>query len=194
MACVKQSARRYPRAMATVLTVCTGNICRSPAAELLLARALGDLATVSSAGTHALVGHGVPGEMLHELSTDGIDGSLHAGRLLTERIMNSSDLIITMTAEHRQLAVRTGPAALKRTFTLAELAAAAGTGAVLEGDTPEERLADIPRSIAAHRHVLAGYELDDVPDPYRRSQQTYHEVYGLIRGGVIEFAEWVYEG
>ncbi|WP_062318504.1 arsenate reductase/protein-tyrosine-phosphatase family protein [Demequina maris] len=178
--------------MPSVLTVCTGNICRSPAAELLLADALGSLASVSSAGTHALVGHGIPQQMLDELATDGIDGSRHEGRLLTESIMRSSDLVITMTAEHRQLAVRTGPAALKRTFTLAELAAAAGTGAVLEGTTPEERLADIPRAIAAHRHVLAGYELDDVPDPYRRPQAVYHDAYGLIRGAVAELAEWVY--
>jgi len=177
--------------LTAILTVCTGNICRSPAAALLLARALGDLATVSSAGTHALVGAGIPDEMLAELAADDLDGSRHEGRLLTEAILTESDLVITMTADHRQRAVRTGPAALKRTFTLAELAAAAGTGATLEGDTPAERLADIPRAVAAHRHVLASYELDDVPDPYRRDQAVYHEAYGLIRGAVAEIAAWV---
>ncbi|WP_062299261.1 arsenate reductase/protein-tyrosine-phosphatase family protein [Demequina maris] len=178
--------------MTAILTVCTGNICRSPAAELLLDRVLGDVAAVSSAGTHALVGRGIPEPMIAELAADDIDGALHRGRLLTEGLMRDTDLVITMTAEHRQLAVRTGPFALKRTFTLAELAAAAGTGAVLEGSTPEERLADIPRAIAAHRHVLAGYDLDDVPDPYKRSQAVYHESYALIRGAVLELADWVH--
>ncbi|WP_062527425.1 arsenate reductase/protein-tyrosine-phosphatase family protein [Demequina rhizosphaerae] len=177
--------------MPSILTVCTGNICRSPAAELLLTRALGDLATVSSAGTHALVGRGIPEPMLAELAADDIDGSAHGGRLLTEALLRDSDLVITMTVEHRQLAVRTGPSALKRTFTLAELAAAAGTGATLTGATPAERLADIPRAVAAHRHVLAGYELEDVPDPYRRGQEEYHESYTLIRGAVTEIAAWV---
>ncbi|MDN4475407.1 low molecular weight phosphatase family protein [Demequina sp. SYSU T00192] len=177
--------------MPTILTVCTGNICRSPAAELLLAEALRDVADVASAGTHALVGHGIPAPMLSELEADAIDGGTHAGRLLTEAVMRDSDLVITMTAEHRQLAVRTGPFALKRTFTLAELAAAAGTGAALEGATAHERLADIPRAVAAHRHVLAGYELADVPDPYRRDQDAYHEAYTLIRGAVAEIAAWV---
>ena len=41
----------------SILTVCTGNICRSPAVERLLTRKLGPTVSVSSAGTHALVGH-----------------------------------------------------------------------------------------------------------------------------------------
>lgn len=40
----------------TVLCVCTGNICRSPAAERLLAVALGPTVTVASAGTYAMKG------------------------------------------------------------------------------------------------------------------------------------------
>ena len=177
--------------MTTILTVCTGNICRSPAAELLLQVELGNLATVTSAGTHGLVGHGVPEPMLTELAADGIDGSGHRGRLLTEPVMLAQDLIITMTRAHRQLAVQTAPAALRRTFSLAELAAAAGTGATLTGDTPAERLASVPAAVAAHRHVLAEYDLLDVPDPYRRDQDAYHEAYSMIRGAVLQFGAWV---
>ena len=46
----------------SVLTVCTGNICRSPLAELILAASLSDIpdVRVESAGTGALVGHGMP--------------------------------------------------------------------------------------------------------------------------------------
>ena len=36
-----------------ILTVCTGNICRSPVAERLLTKSLGDEVTVASAGVHA---------------------------------------------------------------------------------------------------------------------------------------------
>ena len=48
----------------SILTVCSGNICRSPLAEQLLRVGLTDLAgvTVSSAGTIALVGEGMPAE------------------------------------------------------------------------------------------------------------------------------------
>ncbi|WP_062466014.1 arsenate reductase/protein-tyrosine-phosphatase family protein [Demequina maris] len=177
--------------MPHIVTVCTGNICRSPAAELLLADAVGDAATVASAGTHGLVGHGIPDEMLTELAADGIDGTVHEGRLLTQQIIADADIVIAMTREHRQLIVQLEPRGLRKVFTLSELAAAAGTGASLTGDTFAERLASLPVAIAAHRPVLAQYELDDVPDPYRRPQAVYHEAYGLIRGGVAEFAAWV---
>ncbi|WP_062304423.1 arsenate reductase/protein-tyrosine-phosphatase family protein [Demequina subtropica] len=177
--------------MPLILTVCTGNICRSPAAELLLQRALGDIATVASAGTHALVGHGVPEPMLAELAAGGIDGSSHRAQLLTEGLMRDADIIITMTTEHRRHAVSTAPSALKRTFTLAELAASAGTGQTLVGATPAERIADIPRAVAAHRHVLAGLELDDVPDPYGYGQTEYHDSYRLIARAVDEVAAWI---
>ena len=41
----------------SILAVCTGNVCRSPAVERLLASKLGPTVSVRSAGTHALVGH-----------------------------------------------------------------------------------------------------------------------------------------
>ena len=177
--------------MARILTVCTGNICRSPAAELLLARELEGHAVVSSAGTHAMVDSPIPEEMLLELRADGIDGAAHRGRLLTEQVMKEADLIVTMTREHRQRAVQIAPSALKRTFTLAELAASAGTGAVLESATVAERIRELPSAIAAHRYTLAGFDLDDVPDPYRRSQRAYHDSYALIRGAVRDVSLWL---
>ncbi|MDR1766960.1 MAG: low molecular weight phosphotyrosine protein phosphatase, partial [Propionibacteriaceae bacterium] len=39
-----------------VLTICHGNICRSPAAQYLLREALDERYAVSSAGTAAVVG------------------------------------------------------------------------------------------------------------------------------------------
>lgn len=177
--------------MATILSVCTGNICRSPASALLVDRHLGDLASSVSAGTRALDGHGIPAEMLAELAADGIDGEAHRGRLLTPAMVREADLIVAMTREHRTLIVQLEPRGLRRTFTLAELAAAAGTGAALEGATPLDRLAGVPAAIGAHRPVLAQYDLADVPDPYRRSADAYHDSYVLIRDAVARVAEWI---
>ncbi len=177
--------------MSSLLMVCTGNICRSPAAELLFAAQLEDVVPVASAGTHALVGAGIPREMLTELEADEIDGTAHVARLLTENLVRDAGVIVAMSREHRQRAVQTSPSALRRAFTLAELAAAAGTGAVLEGDTVEERLASLPAVISAHRHILSGYELIDVPDPFRRPQEEYHASYTMIRGAVTEVAAWI---
>ncbi|WP_062379518.1 arsenate reductase/protein-tyrosine-phosphatase family protein [Demequina pelophila] len=175
----------------TVLTVCTGNICRSPAGEILIREHLGAHVVSASAGTNALDGTGIPEPMLAELAADSLDGSRHSGRQLTPALLDEADLVITMTAAHRQHVVQLHPRALRRTFTLAELAAAAGTGAELTGTAVPERLASLPTAIAAHRPVLAGYDFVDVPDPYRRSQADYHEAYTLIRAAVEEFCTWL---
>ena len=108
-----------------ILTVCTGNICRSPAAELLLTKVFGPDAVVSSAGTHAMVGHGIPAPMLRCLERDGVDGRGHAARQFTAELASEADLIICMTARHRTWCVGEAPFALERTFLLEEIAAAA---------------------------------------------------------------------
>jgi protein-tyrosine phosphatase len=48
----------------SILAVCTGNVCRSPAVERLLTGQLFPTVTVSSAGMHALVGHPIPNPWL----------------------------------------------------------------------------------------------------------------------------------
>ncbi|MFV0634929.1 low molecular weight phosphatase family protein [Demequina sp.] len=177
--------------MARILTVCTGNICRSPAAEILLRHYLGDIAQVSSAGTYALVDRGIPAEMLMGLDGSGLDGRGHRARLFTEPIGRESDLIIAMAAEHRTSMVQQVPALLRRTFLLDELAKAARAGAELVGTTPAERLADVPLAIQGFRPQLAAMGIDDVPDPFRRSQADYDESYAIIEAAVRDFAAWV---
>src|SRR5690606_19666664 len=82
----------------TILTVCTGNICRSPLGEVLLRARLSDLdVMVHSAGTHALVGRGMP-EQARELAlrhgASGADATGHKARLLTERLVQDADLVL----------------------------------------------------------------------------------------------------
>jgi protein-tyrosine phosphatase len=177
--------------MTTIVTVCTGNICRSPAAELLLQSYLGDLATVRSAGTHAMVDHGIPAPMLVCLDADTIDGRSHRAVQLTASLSRSADLVITMTALHRRWAVSEAPFALKRTFMLEEIATAARMGAPLAGDTPAERLGNVADAVQDFRPSLAGLVIADVPDPYGGPQHEYDEAYAMIRASVQDIANWV---
>ncbi|WP_084075219.1 hypothetical protein [Demequina sp. NBRC 110052] len=177
--------------MTTLLTVCTGNICRSPAGALLLEEYLGDIASSVSAGAHAMVDHGIPSEMLTELGADGIDGSRHRARQLDAHLMKSADLVLCMTRDHRTLAAQTDPASLRKVFTLMEVAETARRGAKLEGSTPAERLSDVPLAVAAFRPELAGADIPDVPDPYKRDLGAYHESYAMIRAAVRDIAAWV---
>ena len=87
-----------------VLFVCTGNICRSPLAASLLARALKDRGVevaVSSAGTGAWDGAPASeGAYLVGLER-GLDLSGHRARLLTRELVEEADLILTMARHHR---------------------------------------------------------------------------------------------
>ena len=177
--------------MPHILTVCTGNICRSPAAEIALRRHLGDAITTSSAGTRAVVGRGVPEQMAREMAADGLDASTHVARQFTAALAQEADLVIALAAEHRRLLVSEAPLALKKSFLLMELAAMARSGAPLEGEGTAERVANIAQAVIAYRPQLAALDIGDVPDPYGRKDQKYAESFAMIRDAVNDIAAWV---
>ena len=95
-----------------ILFVCTGNTCRSPTAEALLRRALAERGatgvTVGSAGTGAWDGSPASeGAYLVGLEK-GLDLSGHRARLLTRELIRSADLILTMSAHHRDRVIDEG--------------------------------------------------------------------------------------
>jgi protein-tyrosine phosphatase len=170
----------------TILTVCTGNICRSPMAEVLLRARLEPLGVrVHSAGTHALVGHGMT-EQAQDLAVragaSADAAAAHAARYLVEPLLAESDLVLAMSREHRSHVVQMMPSRLRQTFTAREFARLASTltddavRAVADaaGTDQRARLSAALRLLGDQRGLtLAAAEDDDVIDPYRRSQATY---------------------
>lgn len=169
-----------------ILSVCTGNVCRSPIAELLLAEALSGYADVrvESAGIGALVGHGVP-EPAQRLGADyQLDASAHVARQINESMIRDSALIVAMAREHRRYIVQAVPAAMRRTFTLRELARIADSAeeslreAVSNAgaSTPEEAMRAAVALAASLRGTVpppADPDDFDVIDPFRRSDEVY---------------------
>jgi len=86
--------------VSSILCVCTGNICRSPVAEAALRAALPGH-SVSSAGLHALVGHGIDADSAAAARQRDIPLSDHSARQFTTRIGERPDLIIVMDRDHR---------------------------------------------------------------------------------------------
>ena len=164
-----------------VLTVCTGNVCRSPAAGLLLTHRLGDdpEVLVTSACTAAPEGSPVSGPIAALLRADGIDPSGHRARWLTAAEVRSADLVLAMTKDHRSRAVSLFPAAVRRSFTLREFArivdAIPATG--IGGDTAAQRLRSL---IAAAPFYRRGGEDDDIDDPYGLSAAVNAAIYAEI--------------
>jgi protein-tyrosine phosphatase len=171
----------------TILTVCTGNVCRSPAAERLLADKLGPTVRVASAGTHALVGHPISQPMAVLLRDGGVEPGSFEARLLSEQMLKDADLILPMTRAQRGVVVELWPAAVRRTFTLREFARllSAIDPSALPPGTPAERLrAAIPLAIAerGRRPIQPG--ADDVVDPFRLSSAVYADSFAQLVSAV----------
>lgn len=108
-----------------VLVVCLGNLCRSPLAERLLTVRLADTpgVRVTSAGVRAVVGAPMDASAALQLSRLGGDPAGFVARQLTADLVKDADLVLTATRRLRSQVVELAPAALRRTFTLRELAA-----------------------------------------------------------------------
>jgi protein-tyrosine phosphatase len=112
--------------MASIIVVCTGNVCRSPIAEGLLRSILqarfGDAApSVASAGTAGWVGSGADPDSIRTASELGIDISAHRARQLRADEIRSARLVLAMAGEHREAAARSVPEAGRVSFALKEL-------------------------------------------------------------------------
>ena len=103
----------------TVLAVCTGNICRSPAVETLLRTVLDTSVTVRSAGTNALVGRPIAEPMAELLTAGGFPPADFAARQLTPDLVEEADLVLALTPRHRARVVESVPSAVRRTVTVA---------------------------------------------------------------------------
>lgn len=171
----------------TILMLCTGNICRSPLAQQLLSEQLSDIPDVRvvSAGTRAMVGEKVFGVTRLVADSYGLEGiDSHRARQVTAELIDSADLILAMTLEHRRAAVELCPRATRRTFTLREFArlVEATPDPVLApllvdpGDSVAEKLRAAVSAVTSSRSLLpplADPADNDVIDPYRQDLEVH---------------------
>ncbi|MBU8868301.1 low molecular weight phosphatase family protein [Paenarthrobacter aromaticivorans] len=177
-----------------ILTVCTGNICRSPVAERLLQAGLdqisGETFEVRSAGTRAMVG-----EPIQPLSADmirmfGGNASDFKARQLTPVMLRQSDLILTMSSRHRPEVLQLDASLLKRTFTIREFARMLNV--LMEDPAGESQgtIADwrqLPDRAAAVRHLSIPEDANDndVVDPYRRGSDVYKQMENELAPAIL---------
>lgn len=128
--------------MKSVLTVCVGNICRSPIAEAILSADLTDI-TVASAGIGAVVGSDVDPTARAVAEAAGVVVKDHVARQFTREIGEQYDLILVLEAGHKREIERIAPELSGRVMRLSRWT----------GDT------DIPdpyrKSREFHEHVFA---------------------------------------
>jgi protein-tyrosine phosphatase len=160
-----------------LLFVCTGNICRSPTAELYAAHHLPPRQfRVHSAGTYGLEGYPIEPSAARRLADKGIAYDAFRARRLTQQMVEAADLVLAATREHRGAVVSLVPRALPKSFTLREFARlTAGVDPnTLTGDDPADRSRALVAAAAANRgRVWAPPEEDDVADPYGAGDAAY---------------------
>lgn len=108
--------------MRNILFVCTGNLCRSPAAETMfntLAQERGLNWRAESAGLSTVEGESVPDNAQIALEEVGFYAGKHRARRLKSGMIEQADLVLTMTpGQHEKLARLRGNLAEGKVYTL----------------------------------------------------------------------------
>ena len=160
----------------TILTICTANICRSPLMEILLRDRLDPQRfEVASAGVRGWDAAPIDSMVVLELARLGHDATEHRARVLENHHIEQADLLLTAAREHRAAVLAMSPRALRKTFTLRELAALVDG---VESESLEELVAD-----ASRRRSTAPADVD-VDDPYRREPDVHRHVADEIADAV----------
>lgn len=139
-----------------ILVICQGNICRSPVAEAMLKQALPHK-QVQSAGLSAVVGHGTEPTAAEIAMAAGLDVSGHIARQLNSEIIQWADLILAMSQHQRRQLGQMSTSAMGKSLLLGHWVHASGTRA---------------------NNGL------DIPDPYKKSRETFEHVHELLRQAV----------
>ncbi len=125
--------RAKDRGRFSILFVCTGNVCRSPFAEIftrhLLVGRLGGRGAgafrVSSAGTHAVRGSPIDRRTRAELAPWRLDVTAaedFVARQLDRTMLDGADLVLCATRRHRSAVIEASSELRGRVFTVREFA------------------------------------------------------------------------
>jgi protein-tyrosine phosphatase len=190
-----------------VLMVCTGNICRSPMMERMLQdsidRSGADGAiVVRSAGTAARPGEPMQPFAAAMLTQYGVNAENFGATALTEELVSSSDLVVTATRDHRSLVVGLVPAAVRRTFTLLELARVASTApAPTSAQAPGENglAAGVLQAVAWAAQMRGSVSrreesVDDLDDPLGAPLDVYRQRAAVIASAVEQIVPFLIGG
>lgn len=106
--------------MKHILTLCVGNICRSPLAQALLAREFPEK-TIWSAGLGALVGNTADPLAIEVAAANGLDLSAHRAQQVTGWMCQTAELILVMEQGHKTELEQQYPLVRGKVFRLGEL-------------------------------------------------------------------------
>lgn len=174
---------------ASILCVCTANVCRSPMTELLIRDGLHrrglatDSLSLGSAGVRARTGDPIAEHAADLLAERGIDAAGFRSRPLTAELVAGADLVLAASREHKSAVIALDPSASRRAFTIREF------GFLLEDvrepgvpDDPAERVRELVRAAIGVRGLRQPERPDDfdLDDPYGRRKSAFRKTLALL--------------
>jgi protein-tyrosine phosphatase len=165
--------------MPAVLFVCTGNLCRSPSAQrLLAARTAGlgpDTLEVDSVGT-VQAGGAPPAPLRDEALAFGISFEGHVPRRMTAPDVANADLVLGMARQHARDAVVLDPGAFSRIFTLREFVRRAEQVGPRQPDESFRQWRSGVHGDRRHLDLVGDSVADDIPDPIGGPPEGYRRM------------------
>lgn len=184
------------------LFVCTGNICRSPFAELLTAHLLAERLgaqvrafRLGSGGIEAVVGSRIHPDTRRQLDPWGLAGAYadrFTARQLEAKMVEEADVVLTATVEHRTAVLGLCPPALPRTFTMLEFARLiAGLDPTALPLDPVQRAHALVRLAPTQRGLnrAADPADDSIADPMGRRRKAHKVAAQQVSRAAIAIAE-----
>ena len=105
--------------MQRIMTLCIGNICRSPLAQVLLAREL-PTHQIWSAGLTALVGSPADPTSVQIAQEQGLDLSAHRAQQVSSYMCQQAELILVMEQSHKAQLEQLYPQVRGKVFRLGQ--------------------------------------------------------------------------
>ncbi|MDQ4142829.1 MAG: hypothetical protein M3198_03640 [Actinomycetota bacterium] len=172
--------------------VCTGNICRSPMAELLLRSALDERGCsdieVSSSGTWATDGLAATRSAAETMAALGLDLTSHRARALEPAFVDEADLVVVMTSVHEREVLEVAPEAASRLVLLKELVPMRAAAGDVDGSA-EARFSRLMASPRPERRRAL-----DVDDPMGLPITAYERCAKELQAGVRALADVLCSG
>ncbi len=158
--------------MYRVITVCTGNICRSPMAEIMLARAfreagLQDAVSVDSAGTTEWeVGKPIDPRAAAKLASQELESRNHVARHFDSSWYADRDLILALDLDHHEH---------------------------LRNNAPDEESREKVRLLREFEPSSAGVPLRElgIYDPWFGDTEDFETTWALINGAIPGVVDYV---
>lgn len=153
---------------------------------------------LNSAGTYALNNADMPPQAKQILDELRIKTTTHRSKQLTPELLETTQLVLTATADHKSDVVKTHIKANRYTYTILEFADLIEF--INDPGESDFEIEKTPNSLEEKLHLIStarGYinsnKDRDVPDPFTKDITDYRHVGDLLHKATDTIAKWINE-